>query len=147
MVCCVAKVHDSMQDDLKQDAEVMSPQPEIDLENTRQKDISRHRLTDCDNKRENKVSRQVEDNTNVDVTQEVDHASVEDPREDHSIDNYSINLLSLPTELLVKIMLYLPIYDRIMMLHISQRFENMAEIPLLWRHFRLKNHHMIYLVI
>ena len=29
------------------------------------------------------------------------------------------------------------------MLHISQRFENMAEIPLLWRHFRLKNHHMI----
>ena len=107
MVCCVAKFHDSAQDDLKHDAEVMSPQPEIDLENTRQKDISRHRLTDCDNKKENKVLRQVEDNTNMDVTQEVDHASVED----HSIDSYSINLLSLPTELLVKIMLYLPIID------------------------------------
>ena len=146
MVCCVAKVHDSVQDDLKRDAEVMSPpQPEIDLQITRQKDISRQ-LIDCDlqdNKGENKVSHQVEDNTNVDVTQEVDHASVEDPREDHSIDNYSINLLSLPTELLVKIMLYLPIIDRIMMLHISQRFRNMAEIPLLWRHFKLKNHHMI----
>ena len=72
-------------------------------------------------------------------TQEVDHASVED----HSIDNYSINLLSLPMELLVKIMLYLPIIDKVMMLYVSQRFENMAEIPLLWRHFKLKNHHMI----
>ena len=56
MVCCVAKVHDSVHN-AERDAEVMrSPQREIDLENdTRQKDISR-RLTDCDlqdNKGEN----------------------------------------------------------------------------------------------
>lgn len=58
---------------------------------------------------------------------------------------YSIHLLNLPTELLVKILLYLPICDRIMMRYVSQRFQNVAEIPLLWREFTvysLKRHHI-----
>ena len=41
---------------------------------------------------------------------------------DAEVMSYSINLLNLPTELLVKIMFYLPMHDRIMMLHISRRF-------------------------
>ena len=67
---------------------------------------------------------------------------------DDKKDNYSINLLSLPTELLVKIMFYLPMYDRMMMLYVSQRLWNLAEVPLLWRNFTLfrqpcqKHHHM-----
>ena len=60
---------------------------------------------------------------------------------DAEVMSHSINLLNLPTELLVKIMFYLPMHDRIMMLHVSQRFWNFAEIPLLWRNFTLFGGH------
>ena len=237
MVCCIAKVHDSVQDDLKHDevprdvqTNCISPQPEVDLgDATGQEDISRQ-LTDCDlqdNERENEVSRKVEDDLKddgnmdvtivIDVAQEVgeviynddlkdelrkndirhidglkademtdDVQKLEDDiksyevqddmilqqledeikddqmqdiipqkldveilsSKDYGKDNYAINLLNLPTELLVKILLYLPICDRMMMRHISQRFRNMAEIPLLWKEFTLycqpylERHHM-----
>ena len=203
MVYCVAKVHDSVQDDLKHDEvprevqNCISPQPQVDLEDcTGQEDISQH-LPDC---MENKVSRQVEDDLKDDA-QEVDDdlkdegkkdirhpdglkadkvtddiprkleddiKSYEDEIKDDQMqdiipqkldgeilsskddgkDICAINLINLPTELLVKIIFYLPICDRMMMRHISQRFRNVAEIPLLWKEFTLyhrpylKRHHM-----
>ena len=211
MVCCIAKVHDSVQDDLKHDevpreiqTDCISPQPKVDLgDDTGQEDISRQ-LTDCglqDNERENagnEVSRKVEvdlkDDSNMDVAQEVDDEvndlkdelrkndirhpdgikadkmtddiprkveddmilqQLEDEIKDDQVQeiippqkldseilnskDYGkvINLINLPTEVLVIIMLYLPILDRMMMRHISQRFRNVAEIPLLWKEFTL----------
>ena len=169
MVCCVAKVHDSVQDDLKHDEfevprevqnsirDSMSLQPaEVDLEDrTRQEDISRQ-VTEDD----------LKDDSNMDVTQELDYLEddaegkndighpdgfkpdeitddisqkleddIEDKIKDDRVqdiiplqkldgeilsskddgkDNYTINLINLPTELLVKIMFYLPIHDRMM---------------------------------
>ena len=222
MVCCIAKVHDSVQDDLKHDevprevqTDCISPQPKVDLgDDTGQEDISRQ-LTDCglqDNERENagnEVSRKVEDDlkddSTMDVAQEVDDEvndlkdelrkndirhpdgikadkmtddiprkvkddmilqQLEDEIKDDQVQEIippqkldseilnskdygkAINLINLPTELLVIIMLYLPIHDRMMMRHISQKFRNMAEIPLLWKEFTLycepylKRYHM-----
>ena len=56
----------------------------------------------------------------------------------------SKSLLNLPTELLVKILFYLPIHDRVMMRHVYQRFEDASKVPLLWKEFvwRYKPHHV-----
>ena len=39
----------------------------------------------------------------------------------------SKSLLDLPTELLVKILFYLPIHDRVMMRHVCQKFEDASK--------------------
>ena len=96
MVCCVPKVHDSVQDDLKQD--------EVPHEVATKLHIA-----------------QVQD----EILSSKDY------------DSDAINLINLPTELLVKILFYLPIRDRMMMRHVSQRFRNVAEMPLLWKEFTL----------
>ena len=56
----------------------------------------------------------------------------------------SKSLVDLPTELLVKILFYLPIHDRVMMRYICKRFEDASEMPLLWKDFvwRYKPHHV-----
>ena len=41
----------------------------------------------------------------------------------------------LPTELLLKIMCYLPTRDKIMMRYVSRRLKHVSEIPLLWEEF------------
>ena len=45
----------------------------------------------------------------------------------------STSLANFPTELLVKILLYLPMRDRFMMRNVSQRFRDASEMPLLWK--------------
>ena len=45
------------------------------------------------------------------------------------------SLLSLPTELLVKVLSYLPTRDKIMVQYVSRRFQDVSEIPLLWKEF------------
>ena len=45
----------------------------------------------------------------------------------------STSLANFPTELLVKILLYLPMRDRFMMRNVSQRFRDVSEMPLLWK--------------
>ena len=47
--------------------------------------------------------------------------------------NYSTYLANFPTELLVKILSYLPTRDRFMMRNVSQRFRDVSEMPLLWK--------------
>ena len=51
------------------------------------------------------------------------------------INDHSKSLVDLPTELLVKILSYLPTLDKIMMQHVSRWFQDFSEIPLLWREF------------
>ena len=45
------------------------------------------------------------------------------------------SLVDLPTELLVKILSYLPTHDKIMMQYVSQKLQDVSKIPLLWREF------------
>ena len=47
--------------------------------------------------------------------------------------DYSTSLANFPTELLVKILSYLPARDRFMMRNVSQRFRDVSEMPLLWK--------------
>ena len=56
----------------------------------------------------------------------------------------SESLANLPTELLVKILLYLPIYDRIRIRYVCRRFQDFSEMPLLWKEFvwSYKPHHV-----
>ena len=54
-------------------------------------------------------------------------------------------LSSLPTELLVKIFSYLPTRNKITMRHISRRFRDVSEVPLLWKEFAWRDfepHHV-----
>ena len=57
---------------------------------------------------------------------------------------HSVSLLNLPAELLVKILCYLPIYDRIRIRYVCRRFQDVSEIPLLWEEFvwSYKPHHV-----
>ena len=56
----------------------------------------------------------------------------------------SESLANLPTELLVKILFYLPIYDRIRIRYVCRRFQDVSEMPLLWKEFvwSYKPHHV-----
>ena len=58
--------------------------------------------------------------------------------------DYLRYLVSLPTELLVKILSYLPTYDKIMIRCVSRRFRDVGEAPMLWKEFdwRYKPHHV-----
>ena len=46
----------------------------------------------------------------------------------------------LPTELLLKIMCYLPTCDKILMRYVSRRFRHVSETPLLWKEFVWPDH-------
>ena len=46
-----------------------------------------------------------------------------------------MQLNNLPTELLVKLMSYLPTGDKVMMRYVSRRFKDVSETPSLWREF------------
>ena len=143
----------------------ISRQPEVDLQDDEvQEDTSRQMADDLqDNiysgygiydERENNISRQPEDAVPDDTPQQPEDELKDDVKDnipqkldgailsalatkDDRKDNidYSSTLINLPTELLVKILLYLPICARMMVRHISQRFRNVAEIPLLWKEF------------
>ena len=52
---------------------------------------------------------------------------------DNAEHDYSTSLVNFPTELLVKILSYLPTRDRFMMRNVSQRFRDVSETPLLWK--------------
>ena len=43
--------------------------------------------------------------------------------------------VNLPTELLVKILSYLPMRDKIRIRYVSRRFQDVIEMPLLWKDF------------
>ena len=47
--------------------------------------------------------------------------------------NYSDTWIHLPLELLVKILSYLSLHDRIMMLYVCKRFLELSKVPLLWK--------------
>ena len=49
--------------------------------------------------------------------------------------DYATSLVDLPTELLVEILSYLSIRDRIVMRYVSRRFRDVGETPLLWKEF------------
>ena len=148
------QVEDDEQNDI-------SRQPEVDLQDDEvHEDTSRQVADDLqDNERENDISRQPEDavpydtpqqpedelkdDVKDDITQKLDNAilsafATKDDRKDNI--DYSSTLINLPMELLVKILFYLPIFDRMMMRHISQRFRNVAGIPLLWKEFTVYSH-------
>ena len=55
--------------------------------------------------------------------------------EEESNVDYSKSLINLPTELLVMILLYLPMRDRIMIRCVSRRFRDVSEFPSLWKDF------------
>ena len=76
-------------------------------------------------------SRDVEDQSRADAEDNVtdDNRSTEHD----SRHNYSTYLANFPTELLVKILSYLPTRDRFMMRNVSQRFRDVSEMPLLWK--------------
>ena len=143
------QVEDDEQNDI-------SRKPEVDLQDDEvHEDTSRQVADDLqDNERENDILRQPEDavpydtpqqpedelkdDVKDDITQKLDNAilsafATKDDRKDNI--DYSSTLINLPMELLVKILFYLPIFDRMMMRHISQRFRDVAEIPLLWKEF------------
>ena len=149
------QVEDGLQDDEEQND--ISRQPEVDLQdNEIHEDISRQVADDLhDNEKENDISRQPEDEVPDDIPQQpkdelkvdvkdsipqklddtiLSAFATEDDWKDN-IDYSSTLIVNLPTEILVKILLYLPIHDRMGVRHISQRFRNVAEIPLLWKEF------------
>ena len=106
-------------------------------------DIKRYEVQD------DMILQQLEDEIKDDQVQEIIPPQKLDSEILNSKDyGKEINLINLPTELLVIIIFYLPICDRMMMRHISQRFRNVAEIPQLWKKFTLycqpflKRHHM-----
>ena len=202
MVCCVARVHDSVQDDLKHDEvprEVHCISP-VDLEddfdewelsslgstpplevwpqleetfiprgrstisfgetkrevddvtvvNDDLKDEGKNDIRDPDSLKGDELddikSYEVqEDEIKDDQVQDIIPQKLDgeiSSSKDDGKDNYSINLINFPTELLIKIMFYLPSRDRMMMRNVSQRFRNVAEIPLLWKEFTLYYHDM-----
>ena len=51
------------------------------------------------------------------------------------VHNYQGSLVNLPTELLVKILSYLPTPDKFKTRYISRRFKDVIEMPLLWKTF------------
>ena len=51
------------------------------------------------------------------------------------VQNYRKSLVNLPTELLVKILSYLPTSDKFKTRYISRRFKDVSEMPLLWKTF------------
>ena len=55
--------------------------------------------------------------------------------DDNSKSMKSFTLVDLPTELLVKILSYLPTRDKIMIQYAARRFQDFSEIPLLWKEF------------
>ena len=148
------QVEDGLQDDEEQND--ILRQPKVDLQNDEvHEDISRQVADDLqDNEKENDISRQPEDEVPDDIPQQPKDELKDDVKdsipqklddvilsafatEDDWKDNidYSSTLINLPMEILVKILLYLPIRDRMGMRHISQRFRDAAEIPLLWKEF------------
>ena len=46
-----------------------------------------------------------------------------------------MQLSDLPTELLLKLMSYLPTHDKVTMRYVSRRFRDVSEIPSLWKEF------------
>ena len=61
-------------------------------------------------------------------TYQVDLTTMQDDGDEKSLAN-------LPTELLVKILSYLLIHDKITTWYVSRRFKNVSEMPLLWKEF------------
>ena len=60
---------------------------------------------------------------------------------DSSLSDYSKSLIvNLPTELLVKILSYLSVSDKITMQYVCQRFQDVSKVPLLWKEFILHNY-------
>ena len=63
------------------------------------------------------------------------------PRDNHSAAepdaeyDYSKSLVNFPTELLIKILSYLPTRDRVMTRYVSRRFRDVSDVPLLWKEF------------
>ena len=54
----------------------------------------------------------------------------------HSAESdYSRSLDDFPTELLIKILSYLPTRDMVMMRYVSRRFRDVSDVPLLWKEF------------
>ena len=64
-------------------------------------------------------------------------ANTRDDMKDSGEDNFyhSKSLADLPTELLVKIMTYLPTRDRIVMRYVSRKCQEVSEVSLLWKEF------------
>ena len=152
------QVEDGLQDDEEQND--ISRQPGVDLQDDEvHEDISQQVADDLqDNEKENDISRQPEDEVPDDIPQQPKGELKDDVKDsipqklDDAIlsafateddwknnNDYSSTLINLPTEILVKILFYLPICDRMGMRHISQRFRYVAEIPLLWKEFTVYN--------
>ena len=49
--------------------------------------------------------------------------------------DYSKSMANLSTEILVKILLYLPLRDKMTIRHVSRKLRGVSEIPLLWKEF------------
>ena len=63
------------------------------------------------------------------------HSAAELEAERDSEYDYSKSLANFPTELLIKILSYLPTRDMIMIRYVSRRFRDVSEMPLLWKEF------------
>ena len=50
-------------------------------------------------------------------------------------DDIAVSFVNLPTELLVKILSYLPTRDKITTQYVSRRFQDVSETPILWKEF------------
>ena len=62
---------------------------------------------------------------------------IKDGEHDNSTNSklFSKCLVNLPTELLVKILFHLPIHERIRIRYVCRRFQDVCEMPLLWKKF------------
>ena len=69
-----------------------------------------------------------------DMVQE-NHVQAKAVDSEEDIIYHSKSLADLPTEVLVKIMTYLPTRDRIMMRYVSRKCQEVSEVPLFWKEF------------